>query len=322
MSRRLDKIEKDMGYCEVRLEKESRLAKQIDFLVAELAHLDLMMQPMEERAFRLSAASSAFACAKAKDLGVPRRPSRDEFSACALVEAFHDERDILERELHELRSRLDAFTDFASKRTLLVGEQREAMDDLLGSGSDQARKQSVEFRKVERQWNVLCEDLSNFDEGIHGIERNLDYLRSARSFLQNSKGTFDLEAWLMGGYLADLLRHSSLARAREMADGADRNLKMAQKELVALSNGKIRFDLFSRVLAPFVRALYDDVFVEGRIHDSQKVIEAALAQNVTLLDDLRQKREATSKRLEDMERLRTRLFTQLGEKERRKALVS
>ena len=107
-----------------------------------------------------------------------------------------------------------------------------------------------------------------------------------------------------------------------MADGADRNLKMAQKELVALSTGKIRFDLFSRVLAPFVSALYHDVFVEGRIHGSQKVIEAALAKNVKLLDDLRQKREATSKRLDDMERLRTRLFTQLGEKERRKSMVS
>src|SRR6185295_19907183 len=43
VARRLDKIEKEMGFLEIKLEKERRLQKQVEFLKHDIAELDKLI---------------------------------------------------------------------------------------------------------------------------------------------------------------------------------------------------------------------------------------------------------------------------------------
>ena len=47
MVRKLEKIEKEMGYCEIKLEKERRLRRQVQFLEADLEVLDRFVKLYE-----------------------------------------------------------------------------------------------------------------------------------------------------------------------------------------------------------------------------------------------------------------------------------
>jgi len=250
----------------------------------------------------------------------PRRPSREEFLAAGLLEVVQEEREILNREKEELTGRLTAFCGFESKKSILEEEKRNALRDLSPAHSSRLRRINEDFKKIERQWNTLTEDLINLDEGIFFLDRNLDYLRSCRTFLISAKGSFDIESWLSGGYLSDLFRHSNIGRAKEMADGADRNLKMAQKELVCVSKLKIRSEPFVRVLEAVLDALYEDIYVEGKLQGSLRVAEAALAGNLKLVEQVKAKRQILGSRLEETEKLRSQLFTRLGA-DRRSRLV-
>ena len=237
-----------------------------------------------------------------------------------LIEIIREERDILSREAEELEGRLHTFAGFETKRSVLEEEKRNALKDLAPAHSSKMRRINEEFKRIERQWNSLTEDLINLDEGIFFLDRNLDYLRSCRTFLISAKGNFDIESWISGGYLSDLFRHSNIGRAKEMADGADRNLKMALKELVCVSNVRIRPEPFQRILDPVLEALYEDIFIEGRLQSSLQVVEAALAGNLKLVEQVKIKREQLGTRLEQTEKVRGTMFSRLGA-ERRGRLV-
>jgi len=307
MARRLDKIEKEMGYCEIKLEKERRLRKQIEFLRSDVIALDRLAGECTQ-----SSAGRGALLVRGFAPEVRGRPSQGEFLAAGLFDIVAEEREILGRELEDLASRLHAFTGFESKRTVLEEEKRSALKDLAPDHSSKMRRINEDFKKVERQWNSITEDIINLDEGIFFLDRNLDYLRSCRTFLISAKGTFDIESWLETGYLSDLFRHSSVGRAKEMADGADRNLKMAQKELVCVAAGKIRPEDFVRVLEPFLEALYADIFAEQKLERSLRVVEAALAGNLKLTEAVKDRRNLLGGKLDEIEKVRFQLFTRLG----------
>jgi len=315
MARRLAKREKEMGYCEIKLEKERRLYKQIAFLRADIAALNHLLWQYQSAGMNPRALTI-----RSPDGDGARRPSREEFLAAGLIEIIREERDILSRETEELEGRLHTFTGFETKRSVLEEEKRNALRDLAPAHSMKMRRINEEFKRIERQWHALTEDAINLDEGIFFLDRNLDYLRSCRTFLISAKGNFDIESWVSGGYLSDLFRHSNIGRAKEMADGADRNLKMALKELVCVSNAKIRPDPFQRILDPVLEALYEDIFIEGRLQSSLQVVEAALAGNLKLVEQVKIKREQLGARLEQTEKVRGAMFSRLGS-ERRGRLV-
>ena len=136
---------------------------------------------------------------------------------------------------------------------------------------------------------------------------------SARNFLISAKGNFDIESWVASGYLSDLFRHSNIARAKEMSDGADRNLKMAQKELVCVASVKTHSEQFQRILVSFLDALFEDLFDQGKIEQTLRVIEATLANNLKLAEQVKAKRAQLEEKLLEAEKVRARMFTQLGE---------
>lgn len=124
------------------------------------------------------------------------------------------------------------------------------------------------------------------------------------------------------GYTSDLFRHSNIGRAREMMDGANRNLKLAQKELSCVQNLKVRLDDFEPVLVKFLDALFDDIFLDGRLGRSISAIEQALAVSEKGLLTVRQKRETLHARLERTERTRANLFLRLGGEKRGRVSAS
>jgi len=308
MARRLDKIEKEMGYCEIKLEKERRIRKQIQFLLDDIEALDRLMREFSRRGLSEVPANGRFF------LESSRRKSgaRERFLAAGLLEILQEEREILNRERHDLLMRLQNFTGFESKRTLLEDEKRKALKNMAPAHSSKLRKLNDDFKRIERQWNALTEDLINLDEGLFFLDRNLDYLRSARTFLISAKGNFDIESWVHSGYLSDLFRHSNIGRAKEMADGADRNLKMAQKELVCVSSMKIHAEQFQRILVGLLETLFEDIFREGRIQTSLLIVEAALANNLKLTEQVKAKRALLDEKLQEAEKSRNQMFSQLG----------
>jgi hypothetical protein len=307
MFRRLDKIEKEMGYCEIKLEKERRLRKQILFLENDLAAIDGLIGEFSRRGFLDLPLNGKF------DIERSRKTARERFLAAGLLELYRDEREILGRERDELLARLRNFSGFDSKRVNLEEEKRKALKNISPAHSVKLRKINDDFKRIEKSWNSFSEDLINLDEGIFFIDRNLDYLKSARTFLISAKGSFDIESWVSTGYLSDLFRHSNIARAKEMADGADRNLKMAQKALVCLASVKANAEGFQRVLVPFLDALFEDIFVESRLMDTLQVVEATLANNLKLAEAIKAKRAALEAKLIEAEKMRAQMFTRLGE---------
>jgi hypothetical protein len=307
MARRLDKIEKEIGYCEIKLEKERRIRKQVQFLLDDIEILDQLIREYTHRGLAPLILSDG-----EEELQVCPKASRDGFLAVGLVEMLREERDILAREREELVGRLRTFIGFESKRGVLEDEKRNALKKLSPMHSSRLRRINDDFKKIERQWNSFTEDLVNLDEGIFFLDRNLDYLRSCRTFLISAKGNFDISFWATGGYLKNLFRHSNIGRAKEMADGADRNLKMAQKELVCVTTVKVHPEQFQRVLLGLLEALFEDIFVEGRFESSFRVVEAALSVNFKLCEQAKVKRMLLASKLEQIEKVRTQIFSRLG----------
>jgi hypothetical protein len=308
MSRRLDKIEKEIGYCEIKMEKERRIRKQVQFLGDDIEILDHIVNVYSRR--------GALGTEPAR-----KKASKDGFLSIGLIELIREEREILHREREELRGRLKTFTGFEPKRSLLEEEKRNALRVLSPAHSSKLRQINEDFKKVERQWNSFTEDLSNLDEGIFFLDRNLDYLKSCRTLLITAKGDFDIEFWNSEGRLTNLFRHTHIGRAKDMADGADRNLKMAQKELVCLTSVKLKPELFQRILLPVLTALFEDIFVEGKFEKSFQVVDAVLRENIKLTEQVKAKRAALAQKLEQTEKLRTQMFSRLGanHRDRRRA---
>lgn len=318
MARRLEKIEKELGYCEVKLEKERRSCKQIGFIREGVTEFDRMVRLLKPHDIVYGNDANP---------GIPVAPPHESFLAAGLVEPLEEKKSLLLRELDEVVQRLSHYRGFDEKKKVLEEEKQGVLRGFSSTRAVKLRRINEEFKKTERFWNELTEDLLNLDECIFLVDRNLDYLRSARSFLISSKGSFDIDGWRRDGYLTDLFRHSILGRAREMVNGADRNIRAAQKELVCVNsirrNERIApgSGAYVEVLIPFVEALYEDLFVAGQFELTVQVIEAALANNLMVQRQLNTRRENLATRLKQVEDARDRLFHKMGSGQRRELIV-
>lgn len=319
MVRRLEKIEKEMGYCDVKLEKERRLRQQANYVHAEIEALERFMQiysgsvvGLQNLPFAKMAQQIALEKARTDKTGPLFARAKEDFVSAGVLEMVREEREVLLREREVLEGKIACFTGFNSKRHVLQEERTVAMRSLAPSHSAKMRKLGTDFTRIEDLWNSLTEDALNLDEGVFYLARNADYVKSARAFLITAKGSFDIEGWVESGYSTDLFRHSNIGRSKEMIDGANRNLKLAQKELCCLQNTKVRVDGFEANLARFLAALFDDIFVDGRLWRSIEALESALVVSEKELTLVRQKREALHVKLERTERIRAQLFQRLS----------
>lgn len=323
MVRRLEKIEKEMGYCDIKLEKERRLRKQHELVIADIEALERFMKLYETSGmsvqnlpFAKMAQQIALERARKDKLGPFFHRAKEDFVSAGVLEMVRSEQEVLTGERESLETKLSSFTGFDKKRTVLEKERLTALKSLAPSNSSKVRKVAEDFKNTEDQWNSLTEDALNLDEGIFYLVRNVDYVKSARSFLISAKGSFDIEAWIESKYSSDLFRHSNIGRAKEMIDGANRNLKMAQKELCCIESVKVRVDGFESVLVKFLDSLFHDIFAEARLGRCIAVVEEALQRSEKSLRQVRQKRETLHGKLERVERVRAQLFQRLGGEKR------
>jgi hypothetical protein len=323
MVRKLEKIEKEMGYCEIKLEKERRLRRQVEFLRADLDVLSRFVRLYESSDTGLGHLPFAKI---GKQIALERQRNdkpgpffyraKEDFIAAGVLEMVREEREILLREKEDIEAKFESFSGFVKKRDILEEEKREALQSIAPSNSSRVRKLSEDFKKIEQSWNSLTEDAINVDEALFFLARNADYIKSARAFLIAAKGSFDIESWIEVEFTGNLFRHSNVGRAKEMIDGANRNLKLAQKELVCVANLKFKVERFEPILLSFLDALFDDIFLDGRLARTLNVVEAALLDSDKRLAQVRQKREQLHKKLERTERTRVLLFQRLGGEKR------
>ena len=328
MVRKIEKIEKEMGYCEIKLEKKRRLNRQVMFLETDLEVLDQFIKSYEGCYTELSELPYPKI---GKQIGVERQSieklgpfflrSKDDFIAAGAVEMVREELKLLRREKEDIEARFETFNGLARKREVLLEERHEALESVAPVQSSRLRKAGEEFKKIEYLWNGLTEDAINVDDAIAYLSRNVDYLVSASNFLTAAKGAFDVESWIDNDFTGTLFRHSNIGRAREMVYGANRNLKLAQKELVCVVN--LEFDLtdFEPFMVNFLGSLFQDIFIGGRLHTILDLAEEAIVDSRSRLKAVQKKRERLRKKAERTEKARTRLFRSLaGEKRGRLSL--
>ena len=159
--RRLDRIEKEMGYCEVKLEKERRLRYQQLYLKADVEALDEVLgaYPAREVESRL----------KFNELGgypmaeVPRilrrgdkrqkQEVRQGFLWLATYLALREEREILGNELETINHRLESYDGFESRRLRLEEQRRRTLQDLGLREASVTDSLLKSFEDTEDRWN-------------------------------------------------------------------------------------------------------------------------------------------------------------------------
>jgi len=324
MVRRLDKIEKEMGYCEIRLEKERRLRKQAVFLQADLDALKRILRDLERASTEGYSAGGVVAgipvaqvAEAAASASVDLERYRKAFVTAGVLDSLRDERALLERELDGVADRLKGYAAFEDRQLGLLREKRLALRGLAQDSNVRLRRINEDFRRVEDQWTSLAEDLINLDEALFFLEGNIDYLRSARGFLVAARATFDLQAWLRTPYETDLMRHSDIGRAREMVEGADRNVKLAEKDLVCLANARVPTEELRRGMVPFFSALFDDLFIRRRMESTVQLVEEIAHVNERVLGKARERRQRLEAVKARIERERERKYSEMGAARRR-----
>jgi len=328
--RRLERIEKEMGYCQIKLEKEQRLAIQAKFLEICRDQLSDVVERFagevdegELNGNRLAGAS--FLQVAATVAGGEHAETvgrlRDRFRCVGLLPILREELEMVRRELEELAEKLSTFSAFHRKKDGLEQERRTALRGFHFSGEEPVLRISREFEETEQYWNVLTEDLMNYDEALFHVGRAVDYLNSARNFVLSSRSQFSVEEWLRDGYLIDLFKHSPVGRTKEMVEGADRNLKLALRELLCLADFDPDPTDFEQLLQPFFHALFEDLFVDGRLASTLKLVERRLEKAEKLRAFLEAARESVFELQSEKEETRERLFHQIGDERRKLSLA-
>lgn len=330
MLRKLEKIEKEMGYCEIKLEKEQRLRTQLHFLKLHRRGLQEGIQRYEELARDSDSTGNRLAShtldAVLHTVSVERNEEkRDElrevFRAVGALPLLAEQRDIVSREIEDLEEKLETFKAFSDKRQGLIDERDEALVTFDIKDSEPVLEISAQFETIERNWNMLTEDLMNVDEALFSVSRSVDYLQSARDFILASRSQFAIDRWIQHGYLIDLFKHSSVGRAKEMVEGAERNLKMALVELVCLEELLIEPADFEHLLQPFLEALFNDLFQHTKLRDTLELLEERLTRAQSLRAKLQEQRDSIFSRQLAEEENRGRLFNQIGRERKRLSLA-
>ena len=324
--RRLEKIEKEIGYCEIKLEKEQRLQTQSRFMQMHIAGLREAISGFRELRSGETGDGNllggvtlreVFRCVSQNEEIQYIDGLRSQFRCTGALPFLEEEGRALRFDVEDLERRLESFEAFRNKRARLLDERARSLSSFHRDDGQPLREISAEFERSEQTWNTLTEDLMNADEAIFHISRAADYLSSARNFILSSRSQFRIDEWLRTGYLIDLFKHSTIGRAKEMVEGADRNLKRALMELLCLEDYEIATKHFENMLLPFLDALFEDLFANGRLQGSLKFLERRLDGLQQLKRRLEATRESIFSCQRQEEQNRVRLFNKIGD-ERKK----
>jgi hypothetical protein len=304
----------------VKLEKERRLRCQELYLRADVEALNEVLAAYSVVKFEAALKSNRIGGYPIAELPRIARKGpkeavervREAFVSVALQCALRETREMLSNELESVAERLASYNDFQSRRSNLLAQRKSTLE-LLGVEADEFAGEVLEdFEKIEGRWNQVSEDLVNVETAVGHLQNNLDFLRSARSFVLGARASFDVDVWCRSGYLSDLFRHSPIGRVFEMVQCADLNVRLAEKELVCLTCWQYQAHKSVTVLGPFVHTLFDDLFVRGNFQTTKAVIEEAEEKN-------RREHEALAKfcqKLTDerceLDRQREEKFTEMG----------
>ena len=330
MVRRLEKIEKEMGYCEIKIEKGQRVVLQLDFLKLHRSALVDAIRRFE--ATHNAEIGEGNLLGGMTHLEVYHEVSldpesekiqqlREIFRCIGAFPLLIEEREIIDREIEEIEEKLQSFNAFLEKRRGLVTERNETLSTFDMHGEDAIDQISKEFERTEHNWNTLTEDLINIDEAIFYVTRSADYLRSARNFILSARSKFPIDSWIREGYLIDLFKHSTVGRAKEMVEGADRNLKMALMELICLDELALNPEDFEHLLLPFLDTLFDDLFLNGKLSETLKLLEARVERVEEFRKSLKEERQRILDSQTEHEENRERLFHQIGDERRKLTLA-
>ncbi|MEE8142748.1 MAG: hypothetical protein V3T77_06580 [Planctomycetota bacterium] len=328
--RKLESIEKEMGYCEIKLERAQRLHTQLTFLKEHKQGLDSAIRRLEadhtdqtwgNRLGRLTLLEVYHKVALERSSKQTKR-LREIFSSAGALPFLTEERDLLVRKLEETQEKLDAFEVFQVKKHRLGREREAALRQFKVSGGEVMTQITDEFERTEQSWNTLTEDLINLDTAIFHVARAVDYLQSARSFVLSSRSQFSIDVWLREGYLIDLFKHSTVGRGKEMVEGADRNLRLALMELICLEDVSFCPEAFEHLVLPFLENLFEDLFLYGKLRQGLEFLEERIERVQKLFAEMERNRGQVLSVQNQQERNRVRLFQQIGDERRRLTLTA
>ncbi|NCF98700.1 MAG: hypothetical protein GWP39_04225 [Planctomycetia bacterium] len=328
--RRLEKIEKELGYCQIKLEKEHRLATRVHFL---RAHRDQMREALTS--YPETDSNSHNSLGGIAFLEISRRMMEDEssfsyedirlsFIALGMRPEIGQELELLDTDISDTTEKLSTFRVFHDKIAGLQSERAQALSSFILEEGEPVLEISENFEATESRWNVLTEDLTNLDDALFCVQRANDYLSSARNFVLQARSHYSVQQWLESGYLVDLFKHSLIGRIKEMLEGAERNLKTALGELICLNDEDydlFEFSDFAPILLPFYKQLFGDVFKQTKFQDVLSLVEERLDRSERLHKRLEEARENVFSSQMEQESARENLFHQIGE-ERRKLRLS
>ncbi|MEE2889534.1 MAG: hypothetical protein VX404_03735 [Planctomycetota bacterium] len=332
--RRLEKIEKELGYCQIKLEKEQRLATRVHFLrhYRDQLHSALEDYPDEDAGSGGSLCGMGFEEIALgiveEDPHLDLKPLLTSFLSIGMRPDILGELEDLEININDTAEKLATFRVFHDKIQGLQSERTTALSSFDLSGDEPVLAISDNFEVTETKWNVLTEDLTNLDDALHNVARAIDYLTSARNFVLTARSHFSVQDWLKNGYLVDLLKHSTVGRVREMMKFAERNLKRALGELICLNDEDYDFvglkdfaPYFAPLLKPLYVRLFDDVFGQKKFHNVLQLVEERLDHTEKLHRKLQGAREKVFQSQLQHERDRERLFHLIGDERRKLRLA-
>ncbi len=288
MRNRIKEIEKEIGFCEYRLEKKRRLLLRAESLRHDIEVLDHLLKGF--------AGCEGLSKAASEDPKA-RRPHR-RFLAIGLLDALREERDILTWEEESVLSTIQRFPGLRERISLLEKERDRLLLSLTEAPSTTPEREAAVV--ASRAWDSCFEDIQDIEDAVSYLKRNLDYLKSCGQHLVAAKVELDQGHLTAPGF--DIFRHSSIGRAQEMALGADRNLKDAERALTCMSKTALRRGVLRPIFLDLSGSLFEDI-VEGReFKRSLKVIESALAANARAVERLARKESLLSRKRDEIER--------------------
>ncbi len=326
--RKLDRIEKELGYCEVKIEKERRLRKQAVYLHVEIEAIDEVLDTCRAGGVENWFHSQSLDRFSFEE--IPRKLRGQEkdaeqqikhaFSMLGTYVVLTEERSVLVNELDDIKQTLASLEGFSSQHVELEEQRRKILKSMgLGTMTVKGRRFGLveEFDKFEKTWNFLNEDLANLEDTVLYLERNLDYLGSCREYILAASNDFDVRNWLDKYSFSDVVRHSAVGRSFEMVSGADLNLKLAEKEILCLDCSLPTRRRSYKMIGPFVHALFEDLFYFFNFHKTREVVENVIKKNRIRFEILKEFNEKIESKKYDMDAERDEKYMEMEEQVKR-----
>ena len=136
MVRKLEKIEKEMGYCEIKIEKGQRLCAQLQFLKLHRQAISGAIRKFEESGDPDVGDGNRLGGRTLREVyhHVSLDPETEEsvslrelFRSVAAFPLFWEERDNIDRDIEDIEGKIESFDAFLDKRRGLTHERDETL---------------------------------------------------------------------------------------------------------------------------------------------------------------------------------------------------